>query len=229
MSTKAQAEIERIMATISQAIVDHRLPPGTRLIESKLVEALVANRNHVRAALQRLAAETKVVSILANRGAIVAQPSIKEARDIFETRTVLERAIVSLATRNLNARNKNRLLKQLEQEKLAIEAKDRQQMIRESGRFHALLAEIGGNTVLAELLDSLIKRTSLIIALYQGTPDVQCTLEEHQALAHAILAGDEASAMQLNDVHMHTIESHLLLSESSPNVDIKAALSTTVC
>ncbi|MGB2222048.1 MAG: GntR family transcriptional regulator, partial [Neptunomonas phycophila] len=59
MSTKAQAEIERIMTSISQAIVDHRLPPGTRLVESKLVEALQANRNHVRAALQRLAAETK--------------------------------------------------------------------------------------------------------------------------------------------------------------------------
>ncbi|MDN2658874.1 GntR family transcriptional regulator [Neptunomonas phycophila] len=227
MSTKAQAEIERIMTSISQAIVDHRLPPGTRLVESKLVEALQANRNHVRAALQRLAAETKVVSILANRGAIVAQPSIKEARDIFETRTVLERAIVSLATRNLSARNKNRLLKQIEKEKLAIDAKDRQQMIRESGRFHTLLAEIAGNTVLGELLDGLIKRTSLIIALYQGTPDVQCTLGEHQALAHAILAGDESLALQLNDVHMHTIESHLLLNETSPSVDLKTALSVS--
>ncbi len=100
-------------------------------------------------------------------------------------------------------------------------------MIRESGRFHTLLAEIAGNTVLGELLDGLIKRTSLIIALYQGTPDVQCTLGEHQALAHAILAGDESLALQLNDVHMHTIESHLLLSETSPSVDLKTALSVS--
>ncbi len=224
MGTRAQQEIQRIVDRLAAAIVEHRLPPGTRLVESKLVEVLNANRNHVRAALQKLASEQKVVSIVPNRGAFVAQPTVEEARDVFEARILLERAIVGLAIRNLSARNRNRLQKQLEQETEAIRRHDRQEMIRESGNFHRVLAEIAGNQVLTDLLTGLITRTSLIIALYQETPEVKCSIEEHQALVDAILGGDAALATQLMDEHMATIQRYLLLDERPKTVDLQAAL-----
>lgn len=224
MSTKAQQEIQRIMATLANAIVEHRLPPGARLTEAKLVEVLAANRNHVRAALQKLASETKVVSLIPNRGAFVAKPTAEEAREIFSARMVLERAIVELAVTNLTPRNRNRLLKQVDNEKAAIARQDRQQMIRESGNFHRLLAEISGNRVLGELLEGLITRTSLIIALYQETFDVKCSIGEHQAVADAILRQDKDEAIRLMDHHMDDIQNHLLLDEAEPEVDLKAAL-----
>ena len=57
MGTRAQVEIKRIVERLADAISEHRLPPGARLTEAKLVEVLGANRNHVRAALQKLASE----------------------------------------------------------------------------------------------------------------------------------------------------------------------------
>lgn len=224
MSTKAQQEVQRIMASLTSAIVEHRLPPGARLTEAKLVEVLSANRNHVRAALQKLASETKVVSLIPNRGAFVAKPTAGEAREIFSARMVLERAIVELAVANLTPRNRNRLLKQLDKEREAIARQDRQQMIRESGNFHRLLADISGNRVLGELLEGLITRTSLIIALYQETFDVKCSIGEHQAVAEAILRQDRDGAIRLMDHHMDDIQNHLLLDESEPEVDLRAAL-----
>lgn len=224
MSTKAQQEVLRIMASLTSAIVEHRLPPGARLTEAKLVEVLSANRNHVRAALQKLASETKVVSLIPNRGAFVAKPTAGEAREIFSARMVLERAIVELAVANLTPRNRNRLLKQVDKEREAIARQDRQQMIRESGNFHRLLADISGNRVLGELLEGLITRTSLIIALYQETFDVKCSIGEHQAVAEAILRQDRDGAIRLMDHHMDDIQNHLLLDESEPEVDLRAAL-----
>ncbi|KEA61668.1 Transcriptional regulator, GntR family [Marinobacterium lacunae] len=224
MGTRAQLEVKRIMDRLASAIVEHRLPPGTRLTEAKLVEVLGANRNHVRSALQKLASEYKVVTIFPNRGACVAQPTIKEARDVFAARIVIERAVVELAIDNLTAKNRNRLLKQLEKETGAIKCGERQEMIRESGNFHRVLAQIAGNEVLDELLAGLITRTSLIIALYQETPNVQCSIEEHQALVDAILAKDCDRARYLMDEHMKTIQRYLLLDERSGDVDLQAVL-----
>ncbi|TCK04177.1 GntR family transcriptional regulator [Marinobacterium mangrovicola] len=225
MGTRAQVEIKRIVERLADAISEHRLPPGARLTEAKLVEVLGANRNHVRAALQKLASEYKVVTIVPNRGACVAQPTIKEAKDVFAARGIIERSIVELAIANLTAKNRNRLLKQLEKEDGAIKRGERQEMIRESGNFHRVLAQVAGNEVLDELLAGLITRTSLIIALYQETPNVQCSIEEHQALVDAILAGDRGQAQYLMDEHMATIQRYLLLDERPGEVDLQAALS----
>lgn len=225
MGTRAQVEIKRIVERLADAISEHRLPPGARLTEAKLVEVLGANRNHVRAALQKLASEYKVVTIVPNRGACVAQPTIKEAKDVFAARGIIERSIVELAIANLTAKNRNRLLKQLEKEDGAIKRGERQEMIRESGNFHRVLAQVAGNEVLDELLAGLITRTSLIIALYQETPNVQCSIEEHQALVDAILAGDREQAQHLMDEHMATIQRYLLLDERPGEVDLQAALS----
>lgn len=53
--TAKQLEVQRIVDVLSRAIAQHRLKPGTRLIEAQIVETLQANRNHVQVALQRLA------------------------------------------------------------------------------------------------------------------------------------------------------------------------------
>jgi len=92
-TTAKQLEVQRIVDVLSKAIAQQRLRPGTRLVESQLVEALSANRNHVQVALQRLALQ-RIVTIEPNRGAMVAQPTAKEAREVFIARRAIERAIV---------------------------------------------------------------------------------------------------------------------------------------
>ena len=224
MSSRAQAEIRRIMAALTDAIVEHRLPPGARLTEAKLVEVLGANRNHVRAALQKLAAESKVVDLIPNRGAFVAMPSAEEARQVFSARLVLERAVVDQVISRMNAVNRNRLQKQLERERQAMTRNDRQQMIRESGNFHRVLGQLCGNHVLAELNETLIVRSSLIIALYQETPNVRCSIGEHEAVMEALLAGDRDAALRLMEAHMEDIQKHLLLDRKARRVDLSEAL-----
>src|SRR5690606_42031778 len=90
--TSKQIEVQRIVDALSKAIAQHRLPPGTRLIEAQIVDTLQANRNHVQSALQRLAMQRSVTSE-PNRGALVSQPRAHEARGVFTARHDIDRSI----------------------------------------------------------------------------------------------------------------------------------------
>ena len=74
---------------IAKAIHEHKVLPGTKLGEDELSEIYGVSRTLVRSALQGLSHEL-LVDIQPNRGAFVAKPSLREAREIFEARALLE-------------------------------------------------------------------------------------------------------------------------------------------
>src|SRR5688572_32635771 len=78
---------------IWNAIMDHSLPPETRLVEERLCEIFGLGRTRLRQVLQRLAHEG-VVTLMPNRGAMVSKPSVREAREVFASRRVIEAGIV---------------------------------------------------------------------------------------------------------------------------------------
>src|SRR5271168_5667558 len=78
---------------IWSAIMDHSLPPETRLVESELCEIFGVGRTRLRQVLQRLAHE-RVVTLMRNRGAMVSKPSVREAREVFAARRVIEAHMV---------------------------------------------------------------------------------------------------------------------------------------
>jgi len=91
---------EDILRQIEQAILDHRLPPGTKLKEVQLTEIFGVKRGTIRKVLTRLA-NSRLVVQTPNRGASVAKPSAEEGRHLFATRRAIEGAIVeTLATKN---------------------------------------------------------------------------------------------------------------------------------
>ena len=145
--TSKQAEVQRIIDALSKAIAQHRLRPGTRLVEAQIVDALKANRNHVQSALQRLALQ-RIVTIEPNRGALVAQPSAAEARDVFAARRAIERGIVESISPQIMRRYRQRVTTHVQNERKATNATDRREIVRELSEFHLMLGEICGNRVL---------------------------------------------------------------------------------
>src|SRR6201991_295016 len=85
----AAASAADVYERIWNAIMDHSLPPETRLVEERLCEIFGLGRTRLRQVLQRLAHE-QVVTLMPNRGAMVSKPSVREARDVFAARRVLE-------------------------------------------------------------------------------------------------------------------------------------------
>ena len=88
-----QSSTTRIVESITTAIVERRLMPGTKLAEQKIADIFKVSRTIVRQALNRLSRD-KLVTLEPARGARVAEPSVEEARQVFEVRHMLESAVV---------------------------------------------------------------------------------------------------------------------------------------
>ena len=117
------------------AILDHRLPPGTKLVEDKLAAAFGVSRTRVRPVLVRLANE-QVVTLTPNRGASIAQPTPQEALEVFEARRLLEPRLVELFIANATDADIAALRTCIDDEEAARANGDMRRAIRLSGDFH---------------------------------------------------------------------------------------------
>jgi DNA-binding GntR family transcriptional regulator len=215
---------QEIYDRIVTSVMEHRLPPGTKLGEDKLAKIFGASRARVRQVLARLALE-RIVVLQPNRGAFVAEPTIDEAREVFEVRRPLEALVVRRIIAKQDARLIARLRAHVEAEEAARAARDRRAIIRLSGEYHVLLAELSGSTLAAKLMHELASLTCLIIFLYDAPSVPACRDEEHAEITQALADGDEANAIRLMTEHLDHVEACLDLSRGRPEeLDLEAAL-----
>lgn len=211
---------ENIVERIFAAVVEQRLPPGTKLSESVLCEAFGVGRMRIRRSLLLLASR-EVVELLPNRGAFVASPTAKQAREVFEARMTLEPTIARLAVERATDKDIAKLSAHLKMEHDAHHNESRHEAIRLSGQFHILLAQIAANPVMLRMMKELVTRTSLIIGIF-GAPSVSnCRDDDHEQILAAFKARDGHAAAGLMANHLREIEDALQLdSKSSGPVDL---------
>ena len=208
LETAPSDTTQRIVTSITQAIVQRRLVPGTKLAEQKLADIYGVSRTLVRQALNQLSRD-HLVTLTPARGAHVATPSIEEAHQVFEVRNLLETALIGQLCERINAEQINTLKAHLLLEQSAIERHDIAERTRLLGEFHVLLAKLHGNTVLTELLIDLLNRSSLIALMYQSSPSAERSHQEHVQLVKALEKQNTASVQQLMSQHLHNVERHL--------------------
>ena len=206
--TRREPADVRVHASLYQAIIDHKIPPGTPLLEDNLASAFKVSRTVVRKALQRLTHE-RLVDSVQNKGASVAKPSAEEARQVFDARRELERSLVKRAVESASDAELKELLKLAKTEQQAHLKGDKGQRLKLSGDFHRQLAVLSGNPVLEGFLAELVSRSSLIIALYESPGAVPCSHTEHLEIANAITVRDSAKAVQYIDNHLRHIEAQI--------------------
>ena len=215
---------DAIHTEIFDAIVEQRLPPGTKLGEKALCEIFGVSRTLIRRVLQRLANEHMVAS-QPHRGACVARPSVEEAREVFEARRALEAHVIDRLAGGLTLADGGRLRRHLAQERQAHAAGDRRRLIRVSGEFHLLLAELAGNRAIARFLRELVSRTSLIIALYEAPGASCCSLGDHTEIIEALVSGRAQVADRAMCAHLLSIEQRLRLDRlPERTVDLQEVL-----
>ncbi len=209
----------KIYDSILKAVVSQRLPPGTKLTETSLCDLFSVSRTTVRKAIQSLAHD-HILELRPNRGAIIAQPTPSETREIFAARRAVEAALVPLAIRNATTVQIARLRQIVKEEHASFHAGEYAHWIRLGGEFHVLIGEAANNAVLLRFLRELVSRCSLIIALYQSPGRTSCPNDEHERLIDVIAAGDEAQAVTLMEQHLIDIERNLHLRDEEPEVDL---------
>lgn len=227
---------EDIHRKLIEAIVDQRLLPGTKLVEDKLGQLFGVSRTRIRQVLIRLAQE-QVVTILPNKGASIAEPSVAEAREVFEARSVIEAVLVKRFIERARPADLKLLAACIDAEEAARKAGDHAMALRHSGQFHLLLAKVAGHKTFETFLRKLVSRTSLILMSYapveRHRPQLQraparwvqaCRCDEHRALLTALRSAvkgkapaDESVALMTS--HLAHIEAGLCFNQPQAGQD----------
>lgn len=222
-ASRAEREksVDEIYEKIYAAILEHRLHPGTKLGEERMADIFGVSRARVREVLARLAHE-QIVELFPQRGAYVAKPTTGQARDVFEARRLIEPAVLRRLMDTLTPEKIARLRQHQKLEADARRRNDKRAVIRLSGEFHTLAAELAGNSALARSMRELCMLTCLTIFLYDAPTAQSCRHDEHELIIDAVAKRDRGLAEKLMLNHLDHIEGSLQLDNASGEVDLEA-------
>ena len=201
---------EQIAERIWLSIAERRLRPGMRLKETELAEVFSTSRARVRQVLAILEREG-LVTIEANKGAIVSEPSVEDARDIFHIRRTVERRVLERLIDRLDKKKLETIARHVEQERRANAENDQRQIIKLSGGFHQRLAEMSEAEFLSGLMHDLISRSSLITAAFRDSAQYNCGPDEHEEILAHLRQGDLHQAQAAMAHHLEHVEKELRL------------------
>lgn len=214
---------DRMYLEIYDAIMEHRLPAGTKLTEEGLGEIYGLARHTVRRVLAKLAADG-LVDIERNRGAFIASPDDNEAREMFELRQALEALVMQKLKDQSPQTDYSALRALVARERDAYMRGDRPQWIRLSAEFHIELARLAGNTLVVEALRRLVSRTTLLISGTNPSGQQPCSFDEHTAVLDALEQHDHDKAQQEMTHHLGQCACRLL-DRPARRFDLRSALS----
>jgi DNA-binding GntR family transcriptional regulator len=194
----AKAAGEGVIEALRQRIVDHDLPPGTRLREQYLASEFGVSRSRIRDAFNILE-ERGLIERIPNRGALVAKLDPAKADELFEVREVLEAQMVRLATEKAPPESWDDLIELFGDSMGGTLAKNDLDAYEDAVHlFRRRCIAAAENEVLSNLLDSLYDRTQVLIRRLVLVPGrAQEGMRQHQEILAAMRAGKAEKAEKL--------------------------------
>ena len=180
-------------------IVSGELPPGQHLVETDIARQLGVSRQPIREALHRMEAESWV-DLRPSQGAFVHVPTDSEVDELLDVRELLDAETTRLAARHADADGVARLRELCAEGAAAAQAGDVNSAVAANNSFHAEIAALAGNAVLADLASIVSRRVQWyyrLVAPYRR----QDSWVEHTAQIEAIEAHDEDLAQALARKH----------------------------
>jgi GntR family transcriptional regulator, trigonelline degradation regulator len=197
---------KQVIELLKGAILGLEYMPGERLVERELCERYGVSRTVVREALRHLEAEG-LVTLVANRGPVVAATSPDEARALYELREVLESLAARLCARRGSRAQKKRLSKALTHVAAAYREKELGEQLKTKDEFYRVLCEGADNPVIGQMLRTVQARVQMLRALSLLAPGRSDeSLVELKRLVDAIEKGDEDAAGELASKHVQRAE-----------------------
>ena len=218
MNQKDDTSIEkRVYDIIRKAILQRKLTPGMKISALFLSKEIGVSRTPVRLALQQLSAEGLVV-MNANKAAHVAKPSVRNVKELFFLREVLESTAVVLACRNGKKRDIKKLREINDLEGRTFNARDLSQYTVANEAFHLQIAKMADNELLYESIEKLVIQSSIILSLIDRFYDLSEADEinyknENELLISFIEKRDEQKAAEELKKHIQRSLNNLSLDK----------------
>lgn len=193
---------EQVRDTLRNAIVQGWYAPGSRLTERDLCEAMGVSRTSVREVLRQLETE-KLVYLEPRVGPIVAILSPEDARQIYETREIVEGAIIRLFVERASLEQVYALRRHVTQFENAAPDRDMPSLLATMEAFYTTLIEGADNAVLTEIVSQLLARIGALRAKSLAQPGrLPASVAEMRAIVDAIELRDADAAAAIGTQHV---------------------------
>jgi DNA-binding GntR family transcriptional regulator len=187
---------------LRNAISHGELAPGTQLAEVELARELGVSRGPLREAMQRLTQEGLLLSIR-NRGLFVIELTEDDVRDIYVTRTAVERAAAAQVILRDHPAARARLSSVIDRMARAANKQDVAGIGQSDLEFHEVLVRLSESSRLIRMHQTLLTETRMCVRALEGTyPESDDRVPEHKGIADAIGDGDAEKVDRLIIAHM---------------------------
>jgi len=191
---------QQIRDQLLDRIMHGELHPGNRLVELKIAAEFSTSQAPVREALREL--ETMgVVETLPNKGARVRTISNQELRQLYDVRAQLESYAAQLTTEK-GSQLKSRLKEAVTAMRKAARESDSTAFANHNSRFHRIIVESSGNTVLLELWETLNVQTRTMTNVTRTRRNLMELADSHLEIIEAIAGGNPEKALTTAKQHV---------------------------
>jgi DNA-binding GntR family transcriptional regulator len=205
---RLQPSTPEVIATVlREAIISGILPGGSQLRQSEVAADFGVSVIPVREALRQLVAEGFVI-LQRNRGAIVAEVSTGEIRELFDIRAALEPILLAAAVPHLTSAD---LAEAERMQKALDEEADINAWGAWNWRFHEALYRPSGRTRTLAIVENVNGHVDRLLRLQMSLVDgKRKTRREHGALLQACRRHDVDKAVSLLVQHIRGVEAIIL-------------------
>lgn len=200
---------DRLAVWLREEILEGRLEPGARLVESELALRCGVSRVPLREAI-RILAQEGLLDLALHRGAVVRPLSTHELHELFGVRTAIEAFAASAAARHPKcAEALADIVTKMQQAVATGEVSPYRTLAAD---FHEALVDASGNRLLVAMYAQIRTRLSRYQAAMVRLPRLpETSIAEHGAIVAAIAAGDPVAASTLAIAHLDGLVAQLLM------------------
>jgi DNA-binding GntR family transcriptional regulator len=217
---------ERIFCQLREAIVEGRIPAGSKISEADLASTYGISRGPLREAISQLAA-VGLVERRANVGARVIEMSSQQLLDIFHVREALEGMAARQAAQHMSGEQIAELRNTLDDHGERISEEAGNTYFQQSGDldFHYRIVQGSGNQRLIKLL---CHDLYYLVRLYRYQFGMRSrrgpvALAEHRHIVDAIERGDGEMAELLMRAHIRASRENVERMLKNDRLDLKDA------
>jgi DNA-binding GntR family transcriptional regulator len=203
VDTVAPVQIKDLVyLKLRDALIAHEFAPGESMREVVLSERYGVSKTPIREALVRLE-QDGLVDIAPYRGARARTYSPDDARELFEAREILESECVRLAAGEPDVIA--RLRANVAGTRDALDAQDLAAASAALDEFDDILFSVLRNNLLSEVIERLSLHLRRLGRLGAGQHRFEVSLEQHERIVAALVAGDPDGAREVLRAHLASI------------------------
>jgi DNA-binding GntR family transcriptional regulator len=192
---------EDIRDSLVEDILNGRLQPGARIVETHIARQFGVSQGPVREALRDLEILGFVIKA-PFRGTQVRQVSREELAEIYPVRAALEGVAAGAAAKRLDKSTLARLEELLARMLEAASRADGRAQVEADIAFHKAIVEASGNQLLVRFWEAMRLETTTFLTIVVSHRSLRELAERHVPLLAALRAGDPALAQEVMRRHI---------------------------